>query len=955
MAQTANLSTGDDADADASTTAVTGSPRVAHEHVDTPWLTSDFEQRRVIDSVRGKLFGRRVDVRIGRYRVETRLGAGGMGEVYLATDEALDRRLAIKRVRGDLDRPSDHDRLRVEARALARLSHANVVQIYEVGEHEGQTFLAMEFIEGTTLTGWLDAQLRTWTEILAIFVAAGRGLAAAHSAGVVHRDFKPDNVLIGRDGRVCVADFGLAIAQVAREGGALVQSREIAGTIRYMSLEQLRGEPVDARADQFAYCTALCEALWEQAPFDRGNATRRALELEADRPTTPSRRGVPRELWPIVRRGLHRDPNQRWPDFDSLLAALEALPRRRARRIWAAVLAPLALVAGFALSRLDSPHDACAAVADELAGVWDAAAKRELVAAFVASDIPHGSASAERVVAGLDAWASEWTEQRSAQCRAADEPELARARRACLEQQREQVEVMTATLRTGDRTAIDQAIEAVAALPDPSACAVAELLEGPPPPGAAVVDEVEALRLSLAEQRSLRLLGRRDVEPAVRLHERADTVDHLPVRAEALAERGYAEVDGGDPRVGIEHLEEAARLAIAADHPRLLAQMWTDVALFELTVNPEPRRAADRLALAEAAWARITVDDRTQARLRFARARVELAAGRREQAIALYREAIDLHGERETTTLPGLLSGLADALEPSEPNEALALRERALAIAERVFGREHPETASHLHDLGSALDRLGDPERAAVHYERAIAIWMHVHGEPHPDLARAYLLLANQALAAGELDRAETHTRALIDIHDATLPIDHADRGDAAMLLGRIATLRGDRAEALEHFRVALRAWQREAGPGANHVIEMRLDIAGSELGLGEFGLAEADYRAILESTTDPALVGRARLGLAELALRRGELDDARAQLDAVDPAVLDGLAVSHVVLDFLIDARAGCRACADGVDESLARTMSEGGWTRELLAPWLSELGLSNSEWEALGFQPPE
>jgi tetratricopeptide (TPR) repeat protein/predicted Ser/Thr protein kinase len=948
MAETTNTTPG--SELGDSTTIVTGSPGPAPERAGTPWPTSDFEQRRVIDSVRGKLFGRHVDVRIGRYRVEKRLGAGGMGEVYLAVDEALDRRLAIKRVRGDIDRPGEHERLRVEARALARLSHPNVVQIYEVGEHEEQTFLAMEFVEGTTLSGWLSERPRTWTEILATFVAAGRGLAAAHSAGVVHRDFKPDNVLIGRDGRVCVADFGLAIAHAAREAGQVVQPREVAGTIRYMSIEQLRGDAIDARTDQFAFCTALCEALWNHSPFDRSNLARRVIELEDDQPSVPHRRGVPRGLWPIVRRGLHRDPARRWPDFDALLAALEALPRRRARWAAAAVLTPFALVGGFAIAQLDSHPDACAVVAEELVGVWDDSVERELVDAFVASGVPHGRASAERVAGALDAWASDWTAQRDSQCRAADEPELVRARRACLEQQRELVSVMTNTLRSGDLVAIDRAVEAVAEVPEPSTCGLAELLEGPPLPDPAIVDEVEALRLSLAEQRSLRLLGRREVEPAARSSREASMLDHPPVLAEALAELGHAELDGGDPRVGLDHLDEAARLAITADHPRLLAQTWTDTALFLLTTNHEPERAGDRLALAEAAWARINLDDNTRARLRFARARLALAEGHREQAIALHREALELHGERETVTSPALLGGLADALEPSDPDEALALREQAVAVAERVFGPEHPDAAVYLYGLGSALDRAGEPERALPYFERAIAIWTRVHGEPHPDLARAHLLLANRALEAGELDRAETHALALMTIHDATLPVDHADRGDGSMLLGRISSLRGDRATALEHFRAALQAWEREAEPSADHVVELRLEIAGSELGLGRFEAAEVDYRAALASTTTPALVGLAQLGLAETALRRSQPDEARAQLDAIDSTVLANHQVTFVVLDALVDARKGCRACVERVDERLAEAMREGGWTAELLIPWLAELGMSKDEWAMLG-----
>ncbi|MFV8753809.1 protein kinase domain-containing protein [Nannocystaceae bacterium ST9] len=936
-------------------TGPAASTEPAGELDETPWPAPDFEQRRAIDAVRGKLFGRRVEVHIGRYRVDRRLGAGGMGEVYLAFDEALDRKVAIKRVRGDRSTAAIHARLREEARALARLSHANVVQIYEVGEHEGQTFLAMEFVEGTTLAGWL-MQPKSWRAILDVFLAAGRGLAAAHSAGVVHRDFKPDNVLIGSDGRVCVADFGLALAGEAREPGPLQQSREVAGTIRYMSLEQLRGDSVDACSDQFAFCTALCEALWDQPPFHRGNAIRRMIELAADRPEQPRRRGVPRALWPIVRRGLRRDPARRWPDVATLLAALEAVPRRRAQRAWALASGPVLLIGGLALARLTgAPVDACAAVPEELAGAWDESIERELSDAFVATGVEHAAASAERVSLGLDAWSREWTDERVAQCRAADEGELARARRVCLERQRRSVEILTTVLRDPDVGAVDRAVEAVAELPSPSECSAAELLEGPALASEAKAPRVEALRLALAEARALRQLGRADPQLAGSLVDRAGSLDYLPVLAEAAAEQGRTEIEGGDPRVGLDRLDEAARLAIAANHPRLLAETWTALALFAVSEFPDYSRGGEWLVLAEAAWARLGStelgpSDRERSQFAFARGRLALAERRRDQALGFHREAIELHGDRDSVILPGLLLGLAELTDPSE---AIELDQRALAVAERVFGPSHPRTAAVLYSLGVALEARGELERAAPLFERAVAIWTQAHGDPHPDLARAHLLLADRSLQAGDLDDAERHALALASIQAGSLPADHPDLGDAPMLLGRIAGLRGDRALALRYAREALAHWQRSAGPSAPHVLEMRLDIASSELGLGEFAAAELEYRTVLAASDDPAIAGVAGLGLAELALRQGQLQLARERLAAVEAIGIEALVhhrITHVVLRFLIESRAGCRDCGEGLAARVDAVMREGEWTDEMVQPWLLELAVTPAEAAQLG-----
>ncbi|MCA9699669.1 MAG: serine/threonine protein kinase, partial [Myxococcales bacterium] len=226
-------------------------------------LFSDFEQRRLVANARRALFGRAPTLSIGRYRVERRLGAGGMGEVYLAVDDSLERKVAVKRVRAGKVDAREQERLRREALALARLSHPHVVQVYEIGEHEAQTFIAMEYVEGVTLTAWLAEAPRSWQAILERFLAAGRGLAAIHEAGLVHRDFKPDNVLVGTDDSLRVADLGLALVGDAHEPAIglaessalerrsrLSTSGAIMGTLRYMPREQILGEAVDARSDQ---------------------------------------------------------------------------------------------------------------------------------------------------------------------------------------------------------------------------------------------------------------------------------------------------------------------------------------------------------------------------------------------------------------------------------------------------------------------------------------------------------------------------------------------------------------------------------------------------------------------------------------------------------------------------------------------------------------------------------
>ncbi|MCA9708302.1 MAG: serine/threonine protein kinase [Myxococcales bacterium] len=317
--------------------------------------------------VEQRLLGRTLTpVRVGRFVVLRRVGHGGMGVVYAAHDPELDRKVAVKLVDdggGDGSGPTEaHRELLREARAAAALTHPNVVTVYEVGLEGDAVFLAMEYVDGPTLRRWLEPPGdRRWREVVGMFVAAGRGLAAAHRAGLVHRDFKPDNVLIGADGRPRVADFGLARpaprdrtepgdgSEPAGEG----TFTSVAGTPRYMAPEQHDGQGIGPASDQFAFCVALYEGLYGQPPFPISSVVDRLDALERPLPAPPSR-GVPRSLWRVLRRGLAQEPAQRWPGMAELLEALEAVGRRRRRLATAAVVVPTSSLA----QATSTSHDA---------------------------------------------------------------------------------------------------------------------------------------------------------------------------------------------------------------------------------------------------------------------------------------------------------------------------------------------------------------------------------------------------------------------------------------------------------------------------------------------------------------------------------------------------------------------------------------------------------------------
>jgi serine/threonine protein kinase len=235
--------------------------------------------------------------RLARYEVLRPIARGAMGEVYEGRDRVLGRRVALKIARVQ-DRTAPPALLLREAKALARLSHPNVVTIHDVGHAGGRLFIVMQFLEGRTVDAWLRTR-RPWRRVLDVFLAAGRGLAAVHAANVLHHDFKPRNVLIGDDGLVRLLDFSLA--RFARKPGQkLAGPVAVSGTPAYMAPEQMRGEPGDGRADQFAFCVALQEAL-----FGGGGA-----------------RGAPAEIWRVLRRGLSPDARDRFASMERLLAQL---------------------------------------------------------------------------------------------------------------------------------------------------------------------------------------------------------------------------------------------------------------------------------------------------------------------------------------------------------------------------------------------------------------------------------------------------------------------------------------------------------------------------------------------------------------------------------------------------------------------------------------------------------
>ncbi|MCA9618834.1 MAG: protein kinase, partial [Myxococcales bacterium] len=449
------------------------------------------------------------------------LGEGGMGVVYAAFDEALGRRVALK-----LLHVGDPLRLLREAQALARLSHPNVVQIYAVGRFREQVYVAMEYVEGPTLDAWLRAEARPPEAILDAFIQAGRGLAAAHQGGLVHRDFKPSNVLVGQDGRVRVLDFGLALAPGAPNldrglpvagsssivsgashsllGEALTMAGAIAGTPAYMAPEQLHGADVDVRCDVYAFSVTLFEALYGRRPYKGKSVDDRKRELASDAQVDFSGAKVPAWIRKILRRGLEVDPDRRYASMLGLLAELEHDPTKKRRWIVGGSLAALVLLGGgYGIARQQAAmNDPCADVGDEIAEVWSDGRRGEIAEALRATGASYAEATWERLEPSLDAYAKGWSEGRVAACVAHQSREhdaqVLGLQLACLGRRKAAFDALLGALAKADAKVLQKSIQAADDLPLLATCGdVAALTSAvPPPEDPKVAEEVARKYLS---------------------------------------------------------------------------------------------------------------------------------------------------------------------------------------------------------------------------------------------------------------------------------------------------------------------------------------------------------------------------------------------------------------------------------------------------------------------------
>ncbi|MEM7156823.1 MAG: serine/threonine-protein kinase [Myxococcota bacterium] len=870
---------------------------------------------------------------VGRLMILRRLGVGGMGVVYGAYDAELDRKVALKLLIRGKGTETARTRLLREAQALAKLGHPNVVAIHDVGTHEGQVWLSMEFVDGKTLGDWRTLANPGWRQVLAVMLQAARGLVAAHDAGLLHRDIKPDNIMVGDDGRVRVMDFGLARAGGDESGPQRIVPKEpkrslepgqprpfearvsalsidltaagaVMGTPAYMAPEQFHGLVADERTDQFSLCATLWEALYGQRAFRGETMAELCFNVcDGNLAPPPSSASVPRWLRRVMERGMAKEREDRYASIDDLIAALEADPTRR-RRTWGlGVAAALGAVAWLGVTHVQREQAVadCEAAGASIAEVWSDTSRNALKEGLRSSSEPYAQTSADNVLPYFDAQAEAWREARTDSCLDTrvhdtwDEDTLDRAV-WCLDDRRMELEALVSELSEGKKAAVRKAVGAAARLSQIEPCRDPLRLRSMPP----IPDDREAVReLGSLLSRATALDAAGDynggLEVARKASAAAEKLDWAPLRARAEHHVGTLL-----KRIG--KYPEAEQVLEAAYFQAMKASAFEEAldtaVTLSGTVTLEREHYDDGLRWSLHAEALLEVLGEEERGLRRAAVSTSIASARSlmgelEQAKQHYVRALSIQEKILGPEHPNVAIALSNLAtlhgRLGEFDEAKALLRRALSVHEKTVGLEHPRVAGTLNNLAIANNSTGDYERAKALYQRALEIRRKTLPPGHPRMARSLANLAVVHRNLGEYERARELAEQALGIQERKLRADHP-------LL----------ATSLENLAAVLVATQDY--DGARTRFERALKIHETAHG--------AD---------DPRLVGSLN-GLAEVALAQGRAADAIAPAERASSLHdnNDGAAPARATTHLLL-ARALWEAPVDhGRDRERARALAE-------------------------------
>jgi eukaryotic-like serine/threonine-protein kinase len=814
-----------------------------------------------------------------RYAIETMLGRGGMGTVYLAHDRTLDRQVALKLHRAR----SGGERLHREAMAMAKLAHPNVVTVFEVATVDDRLYVAMEYVRGTTLREWLASGTRTWRQIIAMLLETGAGLAAAHAAGLIHRDFKPENVLVGDDNRPRVGDFGLARADSTPSGERrppssdddsnagrsiagtplatpMTETGALLGTPAYMAPEQLAGDSVDARCDQFAFCVAAWECLYGRRPFVGRTLVELQQAIEAHELPRPSRSDVPARVRRVLARGLSLAPADRYPDMPALLAALRtaSAPRTRKRLAWALAGAALVGGAGIAAASVvgDRRHEAaCAADVAEMHGVFDPLTRVQARVAFMATGTPGAGAAFTRTEKVLLRYADALGRQASTVCRGLVEPPaVTAARRACLAERKQALAGFVALLRAPDRTFVNRATNAAWGMFDASPCNDPQTLLARAATASRTPPEVAA---QLRELKALDDLGRYDegitlAEPLIAAA-RARGDKHAELSALLALGHLYAGVENVEQTLAT--FDQAITLAETLGRDLDAAAGHAALANHHGVVTNDYAAAHRSIGLARAKLERLGSENpAVRGELLMIEAQVyadENRLGDAERSMRAAAETIESAYGPEHPKLGAAFGTLSQILRyQRKVDESLAAAERALATLSAAYGSDHPYVAGAEMTVGQNLADLGRNAEARERYRRADAIFARVFGDVHPYRAAIAANIGSVHLHEKEFAAAEASFRRALAIIVQLKGDGHMDALAARGDIARAMAMDGRVAEALAEQEQIVAGYQALGRDGEPRLVGGLLDLVHYQLDTGKPELAMATAERALGLAT---------------------------------------------------------------------------------------------------------
>lgn len=856
--------------------------------------------------------GTAVGATVSRYVVLAEVGTGGMGRVLRAYDPRLQREVAVKELRANALSEMASQRLINEARSMAKVSHPNVVPVYDVETlPDGQIILVMQYIAGKTLRDWMKEEPHPWREVVDTLVAAGRGLAAAHKVELLHRDFKPANVLLSDSGAVKVTDFGLAKPAsrtmslgsgeyvVVQSGSDETQTKAgtVLGTPRYMAPEQHSGDELSPAADQFAFCVTLWEALCGEPPY-RGRSLAR---LKRGGPPAWSGEGVPRSIVDALVRGLAVQPDKRWPSMDALLEQLQQDPdkRRSARLAFAGIGVLTVSTAAFGWQAFVGGTDlVCEGARAELETAWGDARQIAVKTALLAEETPYTRALWQRTETRLGDYANAWVAGHEDACEATSvrgvQSEAALdLRMTCLRSAELEFRAVTGVLANADDEVRQNVDAVIDGLPPIDACADVQRLQAdiePPLPEDA--DRVREGRRLLAEAEAERNGGRYDA--ALERVEGAEValvgVKYRAVRAELLLEKGKVLEEVGRYEDAVEPLQQAvsahastARRALMRDAvTRLMYVLGKRLTRFDsaLALLPvaeglsrgfplEEADVANTLALvlvekgdidaAEKAQRRsfklrldaLGPDHPSLANSHHSLAVVLTAQSRHAEALREHLRAMEIWektlGPEHPNVSLAMVNVATSYFHQGKYDESEAAHRKALDLRVSALGPEHPEVLHARVNFALALCGQGQWEVCDVELSQAMKLQEEALGPDHRALARTHINLAVAKQVQGQFDEAAYHNERGLEISEATLGPDHHDTAVVRINIANDLARRGKHAEAAEAYRKALGTLQKTLGERHASVA-----IACNNLGAmleeqDSFEEAETQYRRALD------------------------------------------------------------------------------------------------------------